>query len=505
MRTKCQKGDPALFKTDLLAIGLFQGSVSPNSLFTQLNEQLKNHLSTVRSLHDFSANTAECKLLYPEGAPAKRILWVGLGDRKDFTLKTLRKASEAVGREALRLGIKSLCMGLHIGLPSRFRLPEIARTCTEGIRFGAYRYDEYITTNDPTRVGKLIVTFLDPRHVELKEGVKVGQVIGEANALARTLANRPGNALYPASLAMEARRVARRDTRLDCKVYDQKQLESMGMGGILAVGGGSKRPPCLIEMRYKPRQKLTSRSPEVALVGKAVTFDSGGISIKPSADMDQMKFDKSGGIAVLATMKAIAELDLNINVTAFIPAAENMPGGGSYRPGDIVATYRGKTVEILNTDAEGRMILCDAIALAEQRKCDIIIDIATLTGACMVALGTHKAGLMCNHAALVRQFMKASDLSGEPIWHLPSDDDYAEEMKSKIADLKNCGSRWGGACTAAAFLRQFAGNTQWAHIDIAGMDVLHVPSDPNGPSSSGFGVRLLTMFLYNLQATTASS
>ena len=239
----------------------------------------------------------------------------------------------------------------------------------------------------------------------------------------------------------------------------------------------------------------------MALVGKAVTFDSGGISIKPSANMDQMKLDKSGGIAVLATLKAVAELALPISVWGLIPSAENLPGGSSYRPGDIVTTYSGKTVEVLNTDAEGRMILCDALAYAVKQKRQTLIDVATLTGACMVALGTYKAGLMSNDDDLIKQIQEAAEDSGEPVWHLPSGDEYADEMKSKIADLKNTGSRWGGACTAAAFLRQFVGETTWAHLDIAGMDIFPKESEYAAPGSSGFGVRLLTAYLMKLAGT----
>jgi leucyl aminopeptidase len=233
-------------------------------------------------------------------------------------------------------------------------------------------------------------------------------------------------------------------------------------------------------------------------VGKAITFDSGGISIKPAQDMDQMKLDKTGGIAVMAAMKAAAELNLPVSLWGLIPAAENLPSGSSYRPGDIVTTHSGKTVEILNTDAEGRMILCDALAYAVRHKCGVVIDIATLTGACMVALGPYKAGLMSNDDGLIRDIEKAADDSGESVWHLPSGDEYAEEIKSKIADLKNVGSRWGGACTAAAFLRQFVGETRWAHLDIAGMDVYQTPVPHAALGSTGFGVRLLITYLMNL-------
>ncbi|NIA17513.1 MAG: aminopeptidase, partial [Planctomycetes bacterium] len=253
--------------------------------------------------------------------------------------------------------------------------------------------------------------------------------------------------------------------------------------------------PKLIVLKYKP----TGRSrATIGLVGKAITFDSGGISIKPSQNMDQMKLDKSGGVAVLAAMRAIAQFKPKITVLGIIPSAENMPGASSYRPGDIISTYSGKTVEVQNTDAEGRMILCDGLHYAVGAKCDTIIDIATLTGACMVALGKYKAGVMGNDDKLIKELQKASAQSGEAIWHMPSGDEYAEEMKSQIADLKNIGSRWGGACTAAAFLGEFAGDKKWAHIDIAGMDLFETAKSFTITGSSGFGVRLLTSYVMNI-------
>ncbi len=321
---------------------------------------------------------------------------------------------------------------------------------------------------------------------------------GRPQSYARTIVNRPANVINPPTLAKVAQDVARGLKRVSCTVFDEKKLQSLGMGGILAVGSGSQSKPRLIVLKYTPRRKPAKGLPTVALVGKAVTFDSGGISIKPAQDMDQMKFDKTGGIAVLATIRALAELELPVQVLGLIPSAENLPSGSSYRPGDIVTTYSGKTVEILNTDAEGRMILCDAIAYAARQKCEVIIDIATLTGACMVALGAYKAGLMGNDDALLGALQQAAQESGESVWHMPTGEEYAEEMKSKIADLKNAGSRWGGACTAAAFLQQFVGTAKWAHLDIAGLDVFLKPSEYGCVGGTGFGVRLLTTYLMNL-------
>jgi leucyl aminopeptidase len=377
----------------------------------------------------------------------------------------------------------------------------MGRVITEGVYFGSYRSDEYITTGENGRRGKLKAELVEPDKAKLKklnEGLSKGIIIGQAQSLARTLSNRPGNIINPPQLAAIAKKAVKGIARLSCNIFDEKQLKAKKMGGILAVGSGSRTPPRLIVLKYSPAGGKAKKLPTIALVGKAITFDSGGISIKPSADMDQMKLDKSGGIAVLCTMKAAAELKLPINIYGLIPSAENMPSGTSYRPGDIVTTFSGKTVEILNTDAEGRMILCDAISYAVKQKCDIIVDIATLTGACVVALGKFMAGLMGNDEDLIKQMQKASEESGEKVWPMPSGEEYAKEMKSKIADLKNTGGRWGGACTAAAFLRQFVDDKKWAHLDIAGMDLFEKATEFSAEGSSGYGVRLLTTYLMNL-------
>jgi leucyl aminopeptidase len=345
------------------------------------------------------------------------------------------------------------------------------------------------------------VEIVDPDEAQLRglaAGLRSGAVVGQAQSYARTLANRPANVINPPVLAREARDLAHRLKTVSCTVLDEKQLADKGMGGILAVGSGSQNKPRLIILKYTPAQRPARGLPAVALVGKAITFDSGGISLKPAQDMDQMKLDKTGGIAVLATMRALAELKVPLVVWGLIPAAENLPSGSSWRPGDIITTYGGKTVEILNTDAEGRMVLCDALAYAAERKCDVIVDIATLTGACIVALGTYKAGLMSNDEGLAQQLQQAAADSGENVWRLPTGDEYAEEMKSKIADLKNTGGRWGGACTAASFLQQFVGDAKWAHLDIAGMDLQQKATECRTSGGTGFGVRLLTTYLMNL-------
>ncbi|MHC4488113.1 MAG: leucyl aminopeptidase, partial [Planctomycetota bacterium] len=453
-------------------------------------------------LGDFKAKEGTNAIVYGnDKIGARRILLVGLGEKKKTTLDTVRKAASSTAKKSVEMRVESISLALHRAFGGRFDLSAMGRAAAEGIYLGSYRYDEFVTGAENGRLDCLKVEIIDSDSVKtrkLNKGLSSGLAIGKAQSYARTLANRPANVINPAKLAAAAKELARGLKRLDCTVFDEKQLAAKGMGGVLAVGSGSQNKPRFIVLKYNPASKAASRQPTVALVGKAITFDSGGISIKPAEKMNEMKLDKTGGITVLATMKAVAELGPPVNVYGIIPSAENLPSGTSYRPGDIITTFSGKTVEVQNTDAEGRMILCDALSYAVRQNCGIIIDVATLTGACKVALGKYMAGLMGNDERLVKQLQRAAKDSGEKVWPMPSGDEYAEEMKSKIADLKNIGSKWGGACTAAAFLRQFVGDAKWAHLDIAGTEMFDRGTEFAVAGSSGFGVRLLTTYLMNL-------
>ncbi len=488
---------------DALAVGIFSDVSGMDKLVRMLDKAAGGAMARVLTAGDFKGDTGSCEVVYT-GAKSgpKRILLVGLGKKKEVDADVLRKAASVVARRAVAAKVGKLTLALQKAA-TRVK-PEVAgRAMAEGAYFGAYRYDEFVTGRENGRLRKLAVYVGDDSAdavTALRKGISVGVAVGEAQSYGRTIANRPGNVINPPTLAAEARKMAAAHKSLKCTILDKKQLTAKKMGGILAVGSASASDPRFIILKHTPNGRVRKGAPKVAIVGKAITFDAGGISIKPSADMDQMKLDKSGGVAVLATMKAISELNVPLNIYGLIPSAENVLGGSGYRPGDIVTTYSGKTVEILNTDAEGRMILSDGIAYAAEQKCDIIVDIATLTGACMVALGSHKAGLMSNDDGLLDDLKKAAEESGEKVWHLPSGDEYADEMKSKIADLKNIGGRWGGASTAAAFLRQFAGDARWAHLDIAGMDLFAKATSFAAEGSTAFGVRLLTTFLMNVAA-----
>jgi len=505
---KTRKVDFSKCETGLLVIGQFSDAKTLDKVGAELNGKLGGSIERLIKLGDFKGKTQSSAVVYgnPQdaahgGIGAKRVLLVGLGEKKKATLDTVRSAAALSANKAVEMKIKNVSVALHRAFGARFDTSAMARACAEGVYFGSYRYDEFVTGTENGRLGSLEVELIDPdlaRIKKLQTGLAVGGVIGKTQAYARKLASRPGNVINPVALASAAKKLAGDSKNLSCKVFDEKQLAQMGMGGVLAVGAGSKNKPRFIVLKYRPNSRKAGALPTVALVGKAITFDSGGISIKPAAKMDEMKLDKSGGIAVLATLKAAAELKLPMNIYGIVPSAENMPGGSSYRPGDIVTTFSTKTVEVLNTDAEGRLLLCDGISYAVRQKCDIIIDIATLTGACIVALGRYMAGLMGNDEKLIKQLQSAAKDSGEKVWPMPSGDEYAEEMKSKIADLKNTGGKWAGACTGAAFLRQFVGDKKWAHLDIAGMDIFTKATPSSTEGASGFGVRLLTTYLMKL-------
>jgi leucyl aminopeptidase len=500
---KTRKVDFSRCKTDVLAVGLFSDVKGLDKINGELNRKLDGAIEKLIKLGDFKGKDGTSAVVYGnDKTGAKRMLLVGLGEKKKATLDTLRRAAACAAKRSVEMKVKTVSMALHKAFGGRFDLAAMGRVCAEGTYFGSYRYDEFVTKSENGRLESLGVELIDADAAKVKKlnkGLLSGAAIGKAQSYARTLSNRPGNIIYPAKLAAEAKKLARGFVGLSCTVLDEKQLATNGMGGVLAVGSGSQNKPRFIVLKYKPASKKASSLPTIGLVGKAITFDSGGISIKPSARMDEMKLDKSGGIAVLATMKAVAELKLPMQVFGIIPSAENMPGGASYRPGDIVTTFSGKTVEVLDTDAEGRMVLCDGLAYAAKQKCNPIIDIATLTGACLVALGKHMAGLMGNDGKLIKQLQRAAEESGEKVWPMPSGDEYAEEMKSKIADLRNLAGvhKYGDACNAAAFLGQFVGDAKWAHLDIAGMD-LFANSKFFTKGSSGFGVRLLTTYLMNV-------
>ncbi len=499
-----RRADLAACRTNMLVLGLFAGRKTLDAAASGVDRRLDGAIKRLMELGDFEGKCGSTAVLYGNGRiGAERVLLVGLGDQKQATLDTVRRSAAAAARKAVDMKVKKVSFAGHCAFGKRLDAIDVGRAAAEGIYFGSYRYDEFVTRNENHRPDRLRVELVDPDSAvarSLNRGLVAGRVLGAAQSYARTLANRPGNVINPPALATEAKKLARTLRNVTCTVLDERQMAAKGMGGVLAVGGGSNSKPRFIVMRYRSRAAAARRKPTVALVGKAITFDSGGINIKPSRGLDEMKLDKSGGIAVLATVKAAAEMELPLDIYGIVPAAENLPSGTSYRPGDIVTTFSGKTVEVQNTDAEGRMILCDGLSYAVRQNCEIIIDIATLTGACRVALGRYMAALMGNDDGLIKQLQQAAGASGEKVWHMPSGEEYAEEMKSKLADLKNIGSKagYGGACTAAAFLGQFVDDKKWAHLDIASVEIQDKGDEFAAEGATGFGVRLLSTYLMNV-------
>ncbi len=426
--------------------------------------------------------------------PSRRLLLIGLGKKDKFSLDTLRKAMAAAALKGRDINTGTISTKIDIDNDGGYPVGKLARATVEGVMLGLYRFDEYHKgkKNDDGEIKTLHLIVEENKALrESRKGAREGQIIGESVCYVRDLNNSPGNLATPDYLARQARSISRK-YGLKCTVLNSRDLEVKKMGAILAVGSGSRRQPRLIILKYRGGG---ASGRNIVLVGKGITFDSGGISLKPGADMDKMKYDKSGAVVVMGVLSTAARIGIPINVIGIIPAAENLPGGSAYRPGDILKTYSGKTVEVIDTDAEGRLILADALAYGLTFKPSAMIDIATLTGACVVALGNLAAGLMGNDDQLLEDIVESGERTGERVWRLPLWDEYRDQLKSDFADLKNTGGREGSVITAGMFLKDFVGEVPWAHVDIAGTSwtTKSGPYNPRGPS--GMGVRLLVDFL----------
>ena len=417
-------------------------------------------LADLRGSGEITGKLLEFTLLHGvAGYKAKRVLVAGAGKPDKFDNAALRKIAGAAIRFLKPKGIASIAFAVDEN-------PDLISAAAEAAILGAWEPD-YLKTDAGARgktIGSIsIATTAKGRAVEA--ALAKARIIAEAANLTRDIAVEPPNLLTPLTLADRARKMSQA-CGLSCEVLEQDRMRQLGMGALLGVAQGSANPPALIVMQYKPEK--ASSSDHLGLVGKGVTFDTGGISIKPSEGMEKMKYDMAGGAAVIGAMQAIALLKPGIAVTGIVPAVENMPGSRAQRPGDIVKSLSGKTIEILNTDAEGRLILADALTYAQQLGCTHLIDTATLTGAIVVALGYTSSGVFANNDPLREQWMAAAKQAGEKMWHMPLDDEYRDQLKTVYADIQNIGGRWGGACSAAMFLKEFVGDTPWVHIDVAG-------------------------------------
>jgi leucyl aminopeptidase len=423
---------------------------------------------------------------------AGAVLLYGVGPKSEFDAVAMRKALGRAAQSIGRFGHAATTFPQAVNGDAG----EAALAAAEGLGLGAYSFDRFKSKNEHKRLSK--VTIVGGRKADAKSGreaVRQADVVVDAVAWARDLVNTPAGSLPPAELAREAQRMAKAEG-LTCRVWTDAELKKRGFGGIIGVGKGSVNPPRLIELTYDGGGK----GAPIALTGKGVAFDSGGLSIKDAKGMETMKIDMGGAASILATMKAIARLKPKIKVIAAIPSAENMPSGSAQKPGDVVTHYGGTTSEVLNTDAEGRLILADALALLAEKKPACILDTATLTGACMIALGTDIAGAIGNDDALVDEIVNAGRVTGDWIWPLPLHRDYRRLIDSNVADIKNIGERWGGAITAAWFLAEFVGDIPWVHLDIAGPAFSEKGNDLGPKGATGVPVRARVRFVLDRAA-----
>ncbi len=439
-------------------------------------------------------------LLYhaPPGAPASRYLVVGLGREERGDLDALRVAASAAARRAASLGCRSLALEMPDGGPLEGEDPaRVGQALAEGVLLGTFRFGRYRTGSEGAagaRLGTVQALAGGRPTRRVREGLRRGELFAEATNFARVLVDEPASEINPLRMAAIARAEARR-VGLECRVLRLPEMRRRGMGALLGVAQGSAQEPCLIHLRYRPRGRSRRR---VALVGKGITFDSGGLSLKSAHSMETMKCDMAGSAAVLAVLRALPAMKLPLQVDGVMAMSENLPSGTAQRPGDVVRTMSGKTVEVVNTDAEGRLVLADALAFAAELKPDQLIDIATLTGSVVVALGPLASGVMGTDPPLVEALLDAAKATGEKMWPLPLYDEYLDMLKSPIADIKNSGERWGGALTAALFLREFVKpGIAWAHLDIAGPAFLDKPRAYFRRGATGAGVRTL---LHHLEA-----
>jgi leucyl aminopeptidase len=495
-----KKGVLADAKSQTIILALFEDSKKLTGAALTIDKKGGGLISEMIKNGDFEAKPSQISVIYTRGAlAATRVALVGLGKHSEFNLEKLRSAFAAVMRHLRNLNIKEAAVSIDLNIIPR-KKDQIAQAVAEGSLLGLYQYTPYKTVGreDLKEMDQLNIIADEKDFSLIESAIKKAQIITNAVYFARDIISAPSNKMTPSVMAQKAREIARRKN-VSCKILDKDKMKEMGMNALLAVASGSSEEPKFIILEYTGGKKGAA---PVVLVGKGLTFDSGGISIKPADKMDEMKTDMSGGAAVMGAIMAAADLQLGLNITALIPATENMPGGTAYKPGDIIKSYSGKTIEVLNTDAEGRLILIDALAYASKYKPAAVIDVATLTGACVVALGDDVIGMLGTDDKLKKEIDKAAQTSGELVWELPLWECYHELIKSDIADYKNSGGRAAGTITAAAFLSKFAGDSPWVHLDIAGpawtnKDKAYIPK-----GASGVAVRLLVEFLRNREQSS---
>ena len=491
MRIRAESSSPLKKRTAVLCAFCFEDNSIPIGL-GKLQKKIDQAVS--QSVKEIKGKKNKIAIIHSHGEiPAEKILIAGLGKKNKITSDIIRDVAGNITKKIHDLGIKEF----SILLPEKTSIKNetLISSIIEGANLSLYDFDLFRKEKNKSKEPDLTLLTSEKNAQKV---VKTYMIISDAVRFTRDVANLPPNECPPEKLGDIAKKIASQN-KIKCTIFTKKEIKSKGLGGVTAVGQGSKNEPRFIILEYRNGKK--DQKP-ILLVGKAVTFDTGGISLKPGEKMDEMKFDKCGGCTVLGIMKAISELKLSINVVAIIPSVENMPGGEAYRPGDIIKLFSGKTAEILNTDAEGRLILADGLAYGiKHYQPSSVMDFATLTGACIVALGTNVAAIVSNNSKLTSKIKKSSSNTSEEVWELPINDDYMDMVKSKVADIRNIGvGRAAGTITAAAFLANAVGNVPWVHFDIAGTAWIQ-PSTKNksynANGATGFGVRLVVDHLMN--------
>jgi leucyl aminopeptidase len=512
-------GDASRARADLLIVPLFDNELTdkkkqPKALVS-CDKKLRGLILKSATQEGFKGKAEQTLLLHTHGKIATgRILLLGLGSRTRFTPEVLRLACGRAIKMANRLRLKSVVLALPVVREVEAGLKAVV----EGFELGAYRYDRWRTTNKEEKAAARVdkVTLLLPDGVKKDKAqakahdpiVELAQRVSVATNWARDMVNEPAGTMTPTTLADEAKKMAK-EAGLNLQLGDRKKLEELKMGMFIGVTQGSKEEPRLIHISYVPQDAAHAKRPAVALVGKAITFDSGGLSLKTAEGMVDMKTDMAGSAAVLGAMSVIAWLKPPFPVHAYMGACENMPSGTAYRPGDVLVSRLGKTVEITNTDAEGRLVLGDILTWANESKPALMVDLATLTGACVVALGNYIVGAFGEDDQAVWSLLEAARGAGEELWRMPVTDLQKDALRSEIADMKNSGERWGGAINAAMFLKEFVGETPWVHLDIAGPSQSPKERGYHGKGATGVGVRTLVELVrrrtHELEQTQANA
>lgn len=492
MEIRIEKAEAEKFPCELLVLFSFESPHPLEGVTERVDQAWKGWISQVIKEGDFRGELFECKLFYTHGLfPAKRVLLTGLGKKEEFDLNKWREASSKAGQFIRDSGLKRFVF--QVTRLENFSEEVLAEAFIIGLRLGTYQFKE-LKTQEREKIKEIEEGILLGRSDEevrsIQKGCHIGDVVSKAVYMARDLVNRPSNQVTPTLLAEKAKEIAQM-YGMEIEILERSQAEALGMGAFVGVAKGSQEPCKFIILEYNKGKGLDT----IALVGKGITFDSGGISIKPSEGMEKMKGDMSGAAAVLGILQAASELQIPLHLVGIIPATENLPSGKALKPGDVLKTLSGQTIEVISTDAEGRLILSDALTYSLRYQPRAIIDLATLTGAIVIALGDYVIGLFGNDEALLQRVEKASQQSGEKVWRMPLWDEYFDYIKSDVADFKNVGTRAAGAIIGAIFLSKFVDKTPWVHLDIAGPAFIEKEKPLLPKGGSGVGIRLLIQML----------